>query len=66
VSQQTLVEIVLAMCLVVTIGVLIILILKVWEKAFDIILQMFNMKKEFIDFVRNKYHKQTVVKPKVQ
>lgn len=64
-TQQTMVEIVLALCMVVTAGVLIIVILKVWEKTFDLILQMFNLKKEFIDFVWSKYHKQRVITPKI-
>jgi hypothetical protein len=64
-NQQTMVEIVLALSMVLASGVLIIVILKVWEKAFDLILQMFNLKKEFIDFVFNKYRKQRVVTPKI-
>ena len=60
------IEIVLALCMLVTCGVLIIAILKVWEKAFDLILQMLNLKKEFIDFVWNKYHKKRVFTPKIQ
>jgi len=48
------------------IGSGIIIFLKIWEKAFDLILQMFDLKKEFIQYVFDKYHKQRVVKPKIQ
>ena len=44
----------------------IIITLKIWEKALDLILQMFNLQKEFIQYVYDKYHKRRVVTPKIQ
>ena len=52
---DNLVKITIGLSLVVTSGFLLIAMLKVWEKVFDLGLQMFNMKKEFIDFVNKKY-----------
>ena len=58
-------ELIKTFCLFTVIGIGIgygiILLFKIWERAFDEILQMFNLKKEFTDFVFNKYHKQTRV-----
>ena len=48
------------------IGSAIIIILKVWEKAFDLLLQMFDVKKEFHDFIINKYRGKRMPKPKIQ
>jgi len=52
---DNLVKVTIGLSLITTSGVLIIALLKVWEKVFDLGLQMFNMKKEFIDFVNKKY-----------
>jgi len=48
------------------IGFGIIVILKVWEKALDLILQMLDLQKEFIQYVWDKYHKKRIFKPKIQ
>jgi len=52
---NNLIKVTIGLSLIVTSGVLLIAILKIWEKVFDLSLQMFNMKKEFLDFVIKKY-----------
>ena len=59
-------KLVIGLSLIVTSGVLLIAILKIWEKVFDLALQMFNMKKEFVDFVYKKYREKRTVKSKIQ
>jgi len=57
---DNLVKVTIGLSLIVTSGVLLITILKIWEKAFDLGLQMFNMKKEFFDFIIKKYRAKNV------
>ena len=57
---NNLVKVTIGLSLIVTSGVLLIAILKIWEKVFDLGLQMFNMKKEFIDFMYKKYRDKNV------
>ena len=52
---NNLVKVTIGLSLLITSGVLLIALLKVWEKVFDLGLQMFNMKKEFFDFIIKKY-----------
>jgi len=59
-------KLVIGLSLIVTSGVLLIIILKVWEKVFDLGLQMFNMKKEFVDFVYKKYRAKTPKREKME
>jgi len=63
---DNLVKVTIGLSLVVTSGLLLIAILKVWEKVFDLGLQMFNMKKEFLDFIIKKYRDKRVVTKKIQ
>ena len=63
---DNLVKVTIGLSLIVTSGVLLIAILKVWEKVFDLGLQMFNMKKEFLDFIIKKYRDKRVVTKKIQ
>lgn len=58
-------RLVIILSLITTSGVAAIAILRVWEKVFELALQMFNMKKEFIDFVYHKYHENRVIRPKM-
>jgi len=57
---DNLIKVTIGLSLIVTSGVLLIAILKAWEKVFDLGLQMFNMKKEFLDFVYKKYRAKNV------
>jgi len=63
---DNLIKVTIILSLIVTSGVLLIALLKIWEKVFDLGLQMFNMKKEFIDFVIKKYRDKRVVTKKIQ
>jgi len=63
---DNLVKVTIGLSLIVTSGVLLIAILKVWEKVFDLGLQMFNMKKEFRDFIIKKYRDKRGVTKKIQ
>lgn len=63
---ENLIKLTIGLSLVVTSGVLLIAILKIWEKAFDLGLQMFNMKKEFLDFVCKKYRDKRGFTKKIQ
>jgi len=63
---DNLVKVTIGLSLIVTSGVLLIAILKVWEKVFDLGLQMFNMKKEFLDFIIKKYRDKRGITKKIQ
>ena len=63
---DNLVKVTIGLSLVVTSGVLLITILKIWEKVFDLGLQMFNMKKEFFDFIIKKYRDKRGATKKIQ
>ena len=62
---DNLIKVTIGLSLITTSGVLLIAILKVWEKVFDLGLQMFNMKKEFLDFIINKYRDKRGVTKKI-
>ena len=61
-----LVKITIGLSLILTSGILLIAILKIWEKVFGLGLQMFHMKREFIDFVNKKYRDKRGVTKKIQ
>ena len=63
---DNLIKVTIILSLIVTSGVLLIALLKIWEKVFDLGLQMFNMKKEFLDFIIKKYRDKRVVTKKIQ
>ena len=63
---DNLVKVTIGLSLITTSGVLLIAILKVLEKVFDLGLQMFNMKKEFFDFIIKKYRDKRGVTKKIQ
>ena len=63
---DNLVKVTIGLSLITTSGVLLIAILKVWEKVFDLGLQMFNVKKDFIDFILKKYRDKKGVTKKIQ
>ena len=62
---NNLIKVTIGLSLIVTSGVLLIAILKIWEKVFDLSLQMFNMKKEFLDFMYKKYRGKRGVTKKI-
>ena len=62
---DNLIKVTIGLSLIVTSGVLLIALLKVWEKVFDLGLQMFNMKKEFLDFMYKKYRGKRGVTKKI-
>lgn len=57
---------VIGLSLTIVIGLLIVLAMWVWDWAFTCILDVLNLKKEFIQFVYDKYHKQKVISPKIE
>jgi len=63
---DNLIKVTIILSLIVTSGVLLIAILKIWEKVFDLGLKMFNMKKEFLDFIIKKYRNKRGVTKKIQ
>jgi len=63
---DNLIKVTIGLSLIITSGVLLIAMLKVWEKVFDLGLQIFNMKKEFLDFIIKKYRDKRGVTKKIQ
>ena len=63
---DNLIKVTIILSLIVTSGVLLIALLKIWEKVFDLGLQIFNMKKEFLDFIIKKYRDKRGVTKKIQ
>ena len=63
---DNLIKVTIGLSLIITSGVLLIAMLKVWEKVFDLGLQIFKMKKEFLDFIIKKYRDKRGVTKKIQ
>jgi len=63
---DNLIKVTIMLSLITTSGILIIALLKIWEKVFDLSLQMFNMKKELLDFIIKKYRDKKGVTKKIQ
>jgi len=63
---DNLVKVTIGLSLLTTSGFLLIVTLKMWEKVFDLGLQMFNMKKEFLNFIIMKYRDKRGITKKIQ